>query len=41
MYEELGFPPRSLELVEFLKEEDEDQKARKKLRATTLHKAMT
>jgi hypothetical protein len=41
MYEELGFPPLGSELLDFLKNEDEDQKARKKLRATTLHKAMT
>jgi hypothetical protein len=41
MYEELGFPPLGSELLDFLKKEDQDQKARKKLRATTLHKAMT
>jgi hypothetical protein len=41
MREELGFPPLGSELLDFLKKEDEDQKARKKLRATTWHKAMT
>jgi hypothetical protein len=41
LYEELGFSPLGLELLDFLKKEDEDQEARKKLRATTLHKAMT
>jgi hypothetical protein len=41
MYEGLGFPPLGSELLDFLKKEEEDQKARKKLRATTLHKAVT
>jgi hypothetical protein len=40
MYEELGFPPLGSELLDFLKQEDEDQKARKKLGATALHKPM-
>jgi hypothetical protein len=41
MYEELGFPPLGSELPDFLKKDDEDRRARKKLRAITLHKAMT
>jgi hypothetical protein len=41
MYEELGFPPLGSKLLDFVKKEGEDQKARKNLRATTLHKAMT
>jgi hypothetical protein len=41
IYEGLGFPPLGSELLDFLKKEDEDQKARRKLRATTLHNAMT
>jgi hypothetical protein len=41
MYEELGFPPLGSELLDFLKKEDENQKARKKLHATTLQKATT
>jgi hypothetical protein len=41
IYEGLGFPPRGSAPLDFLKKEDEGQKARRKLRATTLHKAMT
>jgi hypothetical protein len=41
MYEELGFPPLGSELLGFLKKGYENQKGRRKLRATTLHKAMT
>jgi CRISPR/Cas system-associated protein endoribonuclease Cas2 len=41
MYEELRFPSLGSELLDFLKKENEDQKARKKFRATTLHRAMT
>jgi hypothetical protein len=38
---ELGFPPLGSEPLDFLKKENEGQRVRKKLRATTLHKAMT
>jgi hypothetical protein len=41
MYEELGFPPLGLQLLDFLKKKDEDQKTRKKLCPTTLQKAIT
>jgi hypothetical protein len=40
-YEDLGFPLLGSELLDFLKKEDEYQHVRKKLHATTPHKAMT
>jgi hypothetical protein len=39
--DDLGFPPLSSKLLDFLKKEAEDQKARKKLCATALDKAVT